>query len=67
MARCGARAASLGGRLALAMLLAILVDPSLVEEQRQPQRDVAAVVVDDSPSMRIGERRAYAAAALRRW
>ncbi len=50
--------------LALAVLVAILVDPSLVEEQRQPQRDVAAVVVDDSPSMRIGNRRQYADAAL---
>ena len=52
----GARGA--GWRLmALAVLLAALVDPSLVEEQREPQRDVAVVVVDDSPSMRIGERR----------
>jgi hypothetical protein len=50
--------------LALAALLAILVDPSLVEEQREPQQDVAAVVVDDSPSMRIGERRHYADEAL---
>ena len=50
--------------LALALLLLILTNPSLVEEQRQPQRDVAVVVVDDSPSMRIGERRRYAAEAL---
>ena len=50
--------------LALAALMAILVEPSLVEEQRDPQRDVAAVVVDDSPSMRIGERRKYADEAL---
>ncbi len=46
--------------LAVAALLLILVDPSLVEEQRQPQHDVAAVVVDDSPSMRIGDRRKIA-------
>ncbi len=50
---------------AFAVLLTILVNPSLIEEQRQPQRDVAAVVVDDSPSMRIGERRRYAEEALR--
>jgi len=50
---------------ALAIILTILVNPSLIEEQRQPQRDIAAVVVDDSPSMRIGERRRYAEEALR--
>src|SRR5215469_3950001 len=50
---------------ALGVLLTILVNPSLIEEQRQPQRDVAAVVVDDSPSMRIGERRRYADEALK--
>ncbi len=50
--------------LALAVLLLILIDPSLVEEQREAQHDVAAVVVDDSPSMRIGERRKYADDAL---
>ncbi|HEY3918798.1 MAG TPA: hypothetical protein VGL83_13450 [Stellaceae bacterium] len=49
---------------AAAMLVLILLDPSLVEEQRQPQKDVAVVVVDDSPSMRIGQRRQYADAAL---
>ena len=36
--------------LALAVLLAILTEPSLVQEQRDPQHDVAAVVVDDSPT-----------------
>ena len=50
---------------ALIVLLLILANPSLVEEERQPQRDVAAVVVDDSPSMRIGERRRYAEEALK--
>ena len=43
---------------ALAMLLAILVNPSLVEEKRAPLRDVAVVVVDESPSQGIGDRRA---------
>jgi len=50
--------------LAVVALLLILIDPSLVEEQRQPLHDVAAVVVDDSPSMRIGDRRKYADEAL---
>jgi hypothetical protein len=49
---------------AAAMLVLILLDPSLVQEQRQPQKDVAVVVVDDSPSMRIGQRRQYADEAL---
>jgi hypothetical protein len=49
---------------AAAMLVVILLDPSLVQEQRQPQKDVAVVVVDDSPSMRIGQRRQYADEAL---
>src|SRR6185437_15737200 len=43
--------------LALAMLLATLVNPSLVEQQRSPLRDVAIVVVDESPSQAIGQRR----------
>jgi hypothetical protein len=65
---CGAwrRARGLLWRIAaLAVLLLILTNPSLIQEQRQPQRDVAVVVVDDSPSMRIGERRRYADEALK--
>jgi hypothetical protein len=50
--------------IATAILLLILTDPSLVQEDRLLQRDVAAVVVDESPSMRIGERRQYAQQAL---
>src|SRR5437879_11478427 len=52
---------------ALAMLLLILVNPSLVEEKRSPLRDVAVIVVDESPSQDIGQRRdatEKAAAAL---
>src|SRR4051794_39046464 len=41
---------------AVAMLLAILANPSLVEEKRSPLRDVAVVVVDESPSQAIGDR-----------
>jgi hypothetical protein len=58
-------AAGLGWRaLALAVLLAALVNPSLIEEQRVPRRDVAIVVLDDSPSQNIGHRRQASAAAL---
>src|SRR5580704_15111383 len=49
---------------AVAMLLAILVNPSLVEEKRSPLRDVAVVVVDESPSQEIGNRRQATKAAL---
>jgi hypothetical protein len=50
--------------IATAVLLMILADPSLIQEDRLPQRDVAVVVADDSPSMRIGDRRKYAQDAL---
>ncbi len=49
---------------AFAMLLAILVNPSLVEEKRSPLRDVAVVIVDESPSQAIGNRRQATEAAL---
>ncbi|HTV45858.1 MAG TPA: hypothetical protein VMF05_11110 [Stellaceae bacterium] len=50
--------------IAIAVLLAALVNPSLVEEQRTPRRDVAIVILDRSPSMGIGDRRAASEAAL---
>src|SRR5437660_10276655 len=49
---------------ALAMLLLILVNPSLVEEKRSPLRDVAVIVVDESPSQQIGDRAQATGAAL---
>src|SRR5207244_9947814 len=49
---------------AVLMLLAILVNPSLVEEKRSPLRDVAVVVVDESPSQQIGDRAKATEAAL---
>ncbi len=49
---------------AIAVLLAALVNPSLIEERRTPRRDVAIIVVDDSPSQSIGDRRAASEAAL---
>src|SRR5207302_2759046 len=42
--------------LVAAMLLLILVNPSLVEEKRSPLRDVAVIIVDESPSQQIGDR-----------
>jgi hypothetical protein len=50
--------------LAFAILLAALVNPSAVEEQRVPQRDIAIVLVDESPSQRIGDRQRMTDAAL---
>jgi hypothetical protein len=43
--------------LAAAALLLTLANPSLVEEEREPLKDVAAVVVDDTPSQSVGARR----------
>jgi hypothetical protein len=48
--------------LALAILLLALADPSLIEELRQPQKDVALIVKDISGSQAIGDRTATAAA-----
>jgi hypothetical protein len=49
---------------ALAMLLTILVNPSLVQEKRAPLRDVAVIVLDESASQGIGERHAVSEQAL---
>ncbi|WP_448191439.1 hypothetical protein [Azospirillum sp. sgz301742] len=50
--------------LALAVLAIALINPSLVHEKRDPIKDVAVVVVDQSPSQNIGERRGRAERAL---
>ncbi|HWD58425.1 MAG TPA: hypothetical protein VG308_09120 [Stellaceae bacterium] len=50
---------------ALALIFAILANPALVQEKRTPQRDVAVVVDDDSPSQDIGDRAAVTAAAVK--
>ena len=47
----------------LIVVLAALSNPSLVEEQRKPIADVALLVVDDSDSMAIGDRRQQVQAA----
>src|SRR5690606_20554064 len=58
------RARGLGWRTAaMAVLLGALANPALVEEERQPQRDVAVMVIDESPSQRIGDRMQRAEAA----
>ncbi|MGC2855594.1 hypothetical protein ACM64Y_08965 [Novispirillum sp. DQ9] len=58
----GARGALLRG-IPLGALLLILAGPELVREARTPLPDVAVVVVDDSPSQGLGERRARTDAA----
>jgi hypothetical protein len=50
--------------IAFAILLAALVNPSVVQEERSPQRDIAIVVVDESPSQRIGDRQHATETAL---
>ena len=47
----------------VAIVLAALANPALIEEQRKPIADVALVVIDDSDSMEIGERRIQVQAA----
>ncbi len=52
--------------LAGAALTAILLNPSLVQEQRAYQKDIALVVVDRSPSQTLENRAADAEAAVAR-
>jgi hypothetical protein len=52
------------GAVAL-MLLLILVNPSLIQEKRSPLRDVAVIVLDESPSQQIGDRMSASEAALK--
>lgn len=60
--RAGARGTML--RFAsVAVVLLALANPALVEEQRKPIADVALIVIDDSDSMAIGDRRAQVQAA----
>ncbi|MCR6633130.1 MAG: hypothetical protein NVV74_25540 [Magnetospirillum sp.] len=50
--------------LPLAVLLLALLDPRLVTEDRRPLPEIALVVVDDTASQGVGERRAQTEAAL---
>ncbi|MDP1749601.1 MAG: hypothetical protein Q8L22_09090 [Reyranella sp.] len=47
----------------IVVVLAALANPALIEEQRKPIADIALIVVDDSDSMAIGERRKQVQAA----
>ncbi|HKH80527.1 MAG TPA: hypothetical protein VKA03_02755 [Methylovirgula sp.] len=51
-----ARRGTLLRALGLALVLLALCDPSLVREDRQPLKDVVAIVVDHSGSQTIGDR-----------
>lgn len=50
--------------LAIAVLLALLANPSIKHERREPLSDIAVVVVDESPSQGIGQRHDQAEKAL---
>src|SRR5208282_221258 len=50
--------------LVLAVLLLTIANPSAVLEDRTPLDDIGLVVVDESPSQGIGQRRAQTEAAL---
>lgn len=50
--------------VALLALVLALLNPSFVSERRTPLTDIGVVVVDQSPSMGLGERTASADAAL---
>jgi hypothetical protein len=48
---------------AVAVLLLALANPALVEEEREPLKDVAALVVDETPSVGVADRSADVAKA----
>ena len=50
--------------LAAAALLTALINPAIVDEERKPLKDVAAIVVDATPSQNVGERREQLESAL---
>jgi len=50
--------------LAIVVLLSLLANPSIKQERREPLSDIAVVVVDESPSQGIGQRRVQAEKAL---
>ncbi len=47
-----------------ALILMALTNPSLIEELHAPLKDTALLVIDDSASMRLGDRSQQAASAL---
>lgn len=50
--------------LAALTILAALLDPAMVQEKRNYQKDIAVILVDHSPSQRIGARAAETSRAL---
>jgi hypothetical protein len=48
---------------AIAILLLALLNPSVVQEEREPQKDVAVLLVDETPSIGLGGRRQQVADA----
>ena len=50
--------------LALAVLVLALLNPGVARESRTPQTDIAVIVVDESASQKIGDRKAQAEKAL---
>ncbi len=50
--------------IAIAVLVLALLNPRVVREEREPQSDVAVVVVDDSASQAVGARRRQTAEAV---
>ncbi len=50
--------------LGVTLFTLALAGPSLVEEKREPVKDVAVVVLDASPSQRMGDRLPQARGAL---
>jgi hypothetical protein len=48
---------------AVAVLLLALANPALIEEEREPLKDVAALVVDETPSVGVADRGADVAKA----
>lgn len=58
------RAGVITRALCVVGFLLVFLNPSLVEEQREPVNDVAVIVTDHSPSQKIGERAARTQKAL---
>ena len=50
--------------VAVAVLLLALANPALVEEEREPLKDVAALIVDESPSVAVSDRKEAVQKAL---
>ena len=55
---------AVGRALAVAALALALLNPRAVSEQRQAQPDIAVVVLDESDSQRVGERKKQSEQAL---